>query len=354
MDVVSALREQGEGCRRLGSPMYAELLERAADDVVAGGPVAHVLAGHEDDDGPSALALRLVGSVHRLVLQRRAGALAAYFPSVGGSWEPEAGWDAWRAVVTEQPDAVREWLDRAPQTNETGRAAALTAGLLELGRTDGRPVRVLELGASAGLNLLADRFRYSHAEGERGESDSPVHLTDAWRGPGPWDAPWPRVVERHGCDLRPIEATSTEGRLALTAYVWPDQVHRHERLRGALALAARHPIEVRRQGAADAVESLGLRAGTVTVVWHSIVWQYLDRVEQTRARAALARLGAGSGAEAGFAHLFLEPTRRAPGAEHELLLVLERPGHDRQVLASAPGHGVPVTWEAGLTAPPVG
>lgn len=347
MHIDAALREQGEACGRLGSPLYAGLLERAADDVAAGGPVAEVLVGHEHDPGPSALALRLLGSVHRLVLQRRAGALAAYFPSVGGTWEPEAGWTAWRTVVAEQPEAVREWLDRAPQTNETGRAAALMAGLLTLRRDDDRPVRLLEIGASAGLNLLADRFCYSHPGGERGDPASPVRLDAAWQGPGPWDAPWPRVVHRLGCDLDPVDLTTTDGRLALTAYVWPDQVHRHERLRGALELASRHRVEVRRQRAGDAVASLELAAGALTVVWHSIMWQYLDRDEQARAREALDRLHRDAGPDRGFAHLFLEPTRRAPGGEHELLLVLERPGCDREVLAAAPGHGVPVTWEPG-------
>ena len=83
---VELFRTQARACAELGSPMYAELLERAADDLAAGGVTAEVIAGHEDDSGPSALALRLVGSVHRLVLERRAGELAAYYPSVGGTW----------------------------------------------------------------------------------------------------------------------------------------------------------------------------------------------------------------------------------------------------------------------------
>src|SRR6476469_1907538 len=109
--------------------MYADLLGRVADDLDAGGPARELLAGHEDDPGPSGLALRLAGSVHRLVLERRAGALAAHYPSVGGTGESEAGWAACRAVLEDQPDQVREWLDRPPQTNEVGRASGLMAGL---------------------------------------------------------------------------------------------------------------------------------------------------------------------------------------------------------------------------------
>src|SRR6476469_5501902 len=110
--------------------MYADLLGRVADDLDAGGPSRELLRGHEDDPGPSGLALRLAGSVHRLVLERRGGALAAYYPSVGGTWEPEAGWAAFRTLLEDQPQAVGEWLDRPPQTNEVGRASGLMAGLL--------------------------------------------------------------------------------------------------------------------------------------------------------------------------------------------------------------------------------
>jgi len=63
-------REQARGCGNLGSGMYDELLRRVADDLDAGGPTVAVLAGHEDDPGPSALALRLAGSVHRLPPRR--------------------------------------------------------------------------------------------------------------------------------------------------------------------------------------------------------------------------------------------------------------------------------------------
>ncbi|MDO9495299.1 MAG: DUF2332 domain-containing protein, partial [Nocardioides sp.] len=236
MDVVEALRRQAPACADLGSPMYAVLCERLADDLAAGGPTSVVLAGHEDDPGPSALALRLLGSVHRLVLERRAGALAAYYPSVGGTWEPEAGWLALRALLAEEPDAVREWLDRPPQTNEVGRATALMAGLLALPWA--HPVRLFEIGSSGGLNLLADHFRYVASGGSVGPAESPVVLDPAWTGAPLLGEP-PPIVERLGSDVMPVDVRTTGGRLTLTAYVWPDQTHRLERLRGAFALADR-------------------------------------------------------------------------------------------------------------------
>ena len=91
----------------LGSPLYEFLLQRVADDVDAGGPAYDVLRGHEDDPGPSALALRLMGGAHRLVLERRAPALALTFPSVGGTGDRESAWAALREVLVEHRDELR-------------------------------------------------------------------------------------------------------------------------------------------------------------------------------------------------------------------------------------------------------
>ncbi|WP_134764539.1 DUF2332 domain-containing protein [Nocardioides sp. 1609] len=361
MDLETAFRNQAEACGRLGSPMYADLLSRAADDIVAGGPTAAVLAGYEDEPGPSAVALRLAGSVHRLVLERRAGPVAAYYPSVGGAWAADAGWAAVRDLLADQPAAVREWLDRPPQTNEVGRSAALLGGLLELGAAwPGRPVRLFELGSSGGLNLLADHYRYRTRDGrDVGPRDAPVVIDDAWTGPVPVDAPWPRIVERTGSDVLPVDVATTEGRLTLTAYVWADQVHRHERLRGALAVATRVPPQVRAQSAADLVDSIDLADGpddALTVVWHSVMWQYLGRAEQDRVRSRLEELGTAASDERPFAHLFLEPTRRSPAEDHEFWVVLESwpsSGAARRFLGRSRGHGVPCDWERAGDGDPV-
>jgi hypothetical protein len=345
VEIVEAFRGQADACGRLGSGMYAELLGRVADDLVAGGPAADVLRGHEDDPGPSGLALRLAGSVHRLVLERRAGALATYYPTVGGTWDAEGGWRAFRALLAESPDAVREWLDRPPQTNEVGRATGLMAGLLELARLCDLPVRLFEIGSSGGLNLLADRFRYVTADRSVGPADSPVVLDPAWTGPVPEVEP-PTVVERLGSDVMPVDVRKSQGRLVLTAYVWPDQTQRFERLRGALDLAQDTPYDVLTQGAGDFVESLALGSGTTTVLWQSVMWQYLPAEEQSRVTAALERLGADATETRPLAHLRMEPMRRTPEGEHEFLLALTRwPTGERRILARSRAHGVPTDWE---------
>jgi hypothetical protein len=349
MELRAAFETQAAACRELGSPMYGDLLDRAVADLDAGGPVADVLGGHEDDPGPSALALRLLGSVHRLVLERRAGALAAYYPSVGGSWDPDAGWTAFRELLAEQPDAVREWLDRAPQTNEVGRAAALYGGLLHV--EGGLPLRLHEIGSSGGLNLLADRFTYVDDTGTRfgahaTDQESDVVLDPAWQGRRLGSRQLPDVVERVGSDLHPVDTSTTEGRLVLTAYVWPDQRDRLERLRSALRLAAAHPPEVRRQDARTAVERLELVEGTTTVLWHSVMWQYLPPADQEGAARRLDELGATATDRRGLVHLRAEPSRRTEGAEHEFLVRLRAwPEDEDRVLGVMAPHGTPVTWE---------
>jgi hypothetical protein len=344
--MVRHLRQQAQACQELGSPLYRFLLDRVADDVEAGGPSGEVLRGHEDDPGPSALALRLMGGVHRLVLERQAPALAATYPSVGGNGDPGAAWTALREVLVEHRDELRGQLGHAPQTNEVGRSAALLGGLLHLAAGDRRPIRLVEIGASAGLNLRADRFRVELPDGRStGPAASPVVLHDPWRGPVPPLEARLEVAERLGCDLAPIDPTTTEGRLRLTSYVWPDQADRLGRLRGALEVAAQVPATLEACGAADYLERLELRQGTTTLLWHSIMWQYLGADEQARAEARIESLGAQASDAAGFAHLAMEQRRPTPDAPHEILVTLRTsPGGETRVLGRSTGHGIPTTW----------
>jgi hypothetical protein len=346
-DMVRHVQWQASACRDMGSPLYGRLLDHVADDVLAGGPSADVLAGHETDPGPSALALRLMGAVHRLVLERRAPELATFYPSVGGSADPARAWPALRRVLAEHRDELASLLRRPPQTNEVGRAASLIGGLLHVVARWPGPLRLCEIGASAGLNLRADQFRVELRDGSGvGPADSPVVLVDPWRGRRPPTTALLDVVERQGCDVAPVDPNSPEGRLLLTSYVWPDQPARLERLRGALDIAARVPASVARRSAGDFVDGLRLEPGTTTVLWHSIMWQYLDADERSDVETRLAELAESAGPDARLAHLAMEPRRRTPSSEHEVLVVLRTwPGDGERVLGSAAAHGLPTTWD---------
>ncbi len=177
---------EARNCEALGSPLYAGLLRHAADDLLAGGPVGDVLAGHLADPGRSALALRMLGGVHALVLTGRAPALADFYPSVGGAADAGHGaaraWPALRQVLEEHAREIRGWLTSPPQTNEVGRGAALAGALCHIAADAALPVRLVEIGASAGLNLRADQFWIGGPGVSFGDESSPVRMPAGWLG----------------------------------------------------------------------------------------------------------------------------------------------------------------------------
>ena len=192
------LRDQARYCAAMGSPLYAHLLERAAEDADSGGPVYDLL---EPFDAPSfradALALRLMAAVHRLVLTGSTPRLAAHYPSAGGSGGVDGAWPAFRDVLVEQRDRLAPVVALPCQTNEVGRCAALAFGFLEVAARYGRPLRLLEIGASAGLSLRFELFRYGGGGARFGPAASPVDLSGFWLGAPPHMPAEVRVVEMH-------------------------------------------------------------------------------------------------------------------------------------------------------------
>jgi hypothetical protein len=292
------------------------------------------------------LPLRLLGGLHRLALEGSAPALRRWYPSVGGDWDAGAGWPDTVQAACEHTEYLRAALDQPPQTNEVGRSAALIGGLLTLTDRFGLPTRLFEIGCSAGLNLRADRYRYRYLGGDWGPADSPVTIDDAWRGALPPTTARLDIVERHGYDIAPLDATSTDGELTLLSYVWPDQQGRLHRLRGAISVARQVPATLHRCTAADAVPELELTGETLTVLWHSIMWQYLSLPEQSTVQAVIEEIGSRARPEAPFVHLTLEPHRRTPDAEVEFLVRARCwPGGDDRLLGACSPHGPPVVWE---------
>jgi len=327
----------------MGSPLYGDLLAHAADDLLAGGPVASVLEGHLDSRPASVLALRMLGGAHALALSGQAPELAAWYPSAGGNTDPESGsphaWAALRQTFAEHRDAVREWLNWPPQTNEVGRSAALIGGLLYLTARARLPFRLVEVGASAGLNLRADQYYVPGDAGTYGDPGSPVVLSHGWQGVAPPAGPV-EVVSRVGGDIAPVDPASPEGRLRLTAYVWPDQAERLARLRGALAVAGRVPAELRAEPATVTLANTELADGTWTVLWHSIFRQYLTQEQRSELADGVARLGAAATPRARFAHLYLEQSQ-AGGCP---VTLTTWPGASTENLGTASPHGIPVRW----------
>jgi hypothetical protein len=335
---------QALACEALGSTLYAGLLRHAAEDLLAGGPTAAVLDGHLDGPGRSALALRMLGGVHALVLTGQAPELAAFYSTTGGTADPGPGaataWPVMRTVLAERTGDIRGWLASPPQTNEVGRGAALVGALCQLVAEADLPVHLVEIGASAGLNLRADRFWIGGPGGGYGDETSPVRMPGGWLGQAPKARPV-RVISRTGGDLAPVDPMTAAGRLRLSAYVWPDQVGRMERLRGAFELAAEVPAELRTEPASQTIAGITLEPGTWTVLWHSIMWQYLDDDQKAAIDAGVAALGAAATESARFAHVSLELVKLTSDTPVEMQTW---PGGARSVLGKAPPHGIPVTW----------
>jgi hypothetical protein len=325
------------------------MIEGVAEDVAAGGVCAAVLGPHAGDPFASALPLRFLGAVHRLVLDGRAPALAAHYPSAGGAPGPGLV-EVFLATVAELRPEIEARLGDGVQTNEVGRAAVLAPGYALVARRAGLPLRVFEVGASGGLNLRWDRFWYDTGKTSLGDPSSPVRFVGAWQASagelpdlgGPAGAPV-EVVERAGCDRNPVDVTTEEGRLTLRAYLWPDQVERAARLEAAFSVAARVPAAVTGGDLGAWVEERLAEPvpGTATVVVHTIVWQYVARESKDRMRAALRRAGERATAGAPVAWLRLEPA--GPVAD---LRLTWWPGGEETVLATAEYHGVPVYWGA--------
>jgi hypothetical protein len=335
--IADYFRLQGEYCAKLGSPLYAVLHRHAADDIDAGGPVARVLDGYPHQPIASAMALRLMGSVHRLALIGAAPELARHYPSTGGDGDAEAAWPRFRAVVADRCDELRRAVvEHGVQTNEVARTAALLCGFLLVARETELPLRCLEVGTSGGLNLRWDHFRYDAGTASWGDPSSPLVLRDCWApGPLPFDVS-ANVVERAGCDPNPLDPTTDEGRLVLTSYTWPDQRERLRLLRAACDVAACVPASITRANGAHWIAERLARPtpGAATVVFHSIVMQYLDQASRDRFRAALEDAGARASREAPLAWLRMEP-----GGEQAELRLTRWPGGEERLVATTGFHG---------------
>lgn len=339
--VAELLRTQAGYCNLLGSPLYGALLENLAQDVIDGGPAWTLLEPHQSDPAGSALALRFMGATHRLVLEDRAPELARYYPSAGGSADAEGAWHALRDLLASRGAEVAPLIERPVQTNEVGRAAGLIGGFLTIAQRTGLPLRLLEIGASAGLLLRWDRFRYEARGATWGPESSPVRLCDFNSDePLPFDVT-ASVAQRRGCDPAPVDPTTDEGRLTLLSYVWPDQVARIRNLRAALEVAASVPAEVTKANAAEWLDEqlAETNPGAATVVYHSIVWQYLSDDQLDGVTAAIEEASARATDDAPFAWLRME----AGGDIAHVRMALWPGGSDRLVTTCS-YHGASVRW----------
>jgi hypothetical protein len=342
--LIEAFREQVRWCDRLGSPFTARLLEWLADDWLGGGPMRVLLpAWTAGPPGQDLVPLRIAGAFHALALSGRYAGLARLYPPAAAAFDAVALAPLLRRLLVDEAELFRTYLSSAPQTNEVMRSAVLIGGYAVVAQATGLPLALREIGASAGLNLLWDRFHYSLGAQRWGDEASPVRIVSDWRGNAPALPPRLAVGERRGNDLMPVDLGDEAAVRWLRSYVWPDQAARAARLQGAITLAQRERPMVDAGDAAAWVERelAAARPGMVTVLVHSVVWQYLPPATRARIEAALAASARRAGTDAPLAWLRME--FYATGAPAELRLTLWPDGSER-TLATAHPHGEWVEW----------
>jgi hypothetical protein len=207
-------------------------------------------------------------------------------------------------------------MSRSTQTNEAGRCATLLPSLAQISAVAGRPLALIEVGASAGLALFPDCYGYEFVGARAGGGPADAAAAQTTRlvpagatpgtfpvlrcvtsGPVPLPAEIPRVAWRAGIDLNPLDVRNPDDVAWLEALVWPEQEFRLERLRQAIAIAQeRPPLLVAGDLNAQLVALVGRApADAVLVVFHSAVMGYLDASGRSRFRRAMADLAAERG-----------------------------------------------------------
>ena len=341
-DVREAFDNQIAYCERNDATITARIV-RALRDALDGDDLGPFLSRIRDWPGVAladGLPLRAAGALHGLHLSGRAPALATIYAG-------DAADDLTivRAVANEQSGWLLPWLDGPPQTNEAGRSSGFAAAMLWLAH-QGLPFffEPFEIGSSAGINLMMDRFAWDLGSVRVGAANPVLTLKPEWRGAPPPSHPI-QIGRPVGCDISPLQLTNPEQALRLKAFIWPEHTERFGRLEAVIAEAARRPPLLTRMRAADFVQqqlSTEQAEGTTRVLVHSIVWQYLPQDEKHRITAAMETAGARATPGRALAWIALEADRVAMA--HGLQVRFWPGDGQTHRLAAAHAHGAWLEW----------
>lgn len=343
--VAAAFANQVAYCREAGAMVTARVCAAlgALVESRAGGQVLAAVRAWPGAPLADALPLRLAGGLHALQLAGAAPELAPIYADAAGVDDVAVV----GAALLAHEAALLPWLDGPPQTNEAGRSANFIAAMLWLAGQGSAPrFDCLEIGSSAGINLMLGSYRYQLGGVMVGPEPGAMRIAPEWQGPPP-PAAAITIVAARGCDVAPVDLTDPAQALRLKAYIWPEHTERFHRLEAAIAEAQRNPPVIVRQNAADFIEDALARpqeAGTTRVLMHSIVWQYVPDDQQARVTAAMEAAGARATAERPLAWIALEANRVLH--RHELV-VRHWPGDGApHLLARAHPHGANIEWLA--------
>jgi hypothetical protein len=343
--VAQDLSRLGEVCAKMGSPFFGTLLERAAAAYETDATLRDLLDRHADR---SRIGLRLGGAAHFRALRGRAPGIAAHYPSTGGDGNVDAAWEAVLADIHGATEEYDRLFERQVQTNEVARALPVLGAMLALAHDTRLPLRIFEIGSSAGLVLNFDRYHYTVDGWTWGDERSPVHLRNRTTSGTPphLDAAL-TVTERQGCDLHPLDASDPVHADTLLGFIWPDQQERFERLRAAIAVAREHPLHIV-QG--DGIAWVRLAAqpceGAATVVLHTVITEHMTADVRASLRESIDELAAHATPGAPFAWARMEISERA----YETRLT-RWPGAVERLIATSDGHAQNLRWCGALGEP---
>jgi hypothetical protein len=341
-DVSHDLASLGEVCARMGSPFFGALLAQAAAAYQQDAVFADLLDRHAHR---SRLGLRLGGAAHFRALRGEAPTIATHYPSTGGDGDARAAWQAVLADVHAHLDPYDALLAREVQTNEVARAMPVLGAMLALAADRRMPLRIFEIGSSAGLVLNFDYYYYAGDGWTWGDAASTLHLhnRNASGAPLHLDAPL-HVVERRGCDLHPLNAANDEDADTLLCFIWPDQHERFARLRAAIEIARRHPVEIAQgDGIAWAREAARPTTGTITVLLHTVMVEHLTRDGREALQTCIDELARGATPSAPFAWVRMEIVERSYETR-----VTHWPGEEETLIALSDGHAQNLRWHGAL------
>jgi hypothetical protein len=281
---------------------YCPIYEHIARSIAEDDEILSLITEHRP--GSTRTAVLAFGATHDLVLRDPDSELAAIYRGESDD-DP---WPLFRTLVVDHASEIAATMrTRTTQTNEVGRSANLLAVYASISRRltrhgDDRPLAIIEIGPSAGLNLLADRFHVEYSVGDTvtatvGDPESPVQLRCELRGATsfPGLAGMHPIAKRSGLDPAPVDITDPDDARWLRACVWPGVPDRPERLAAAINLAGQDP-PVLHQG--DAVHDLGalldsLPGNVFPIVTSTWVLAYLSREARLQVCEIIDRFGAG-------------------------------------------------------------
>lgn len=308
----------------------AENYRAFAEDARGRSPIYESLAGSVADD---TAVLRFLGALPPD--KRQPNLLFAAARYLLGA---PAGITRLRALVSENRAGLSEvMMARRTQTNEPARCATLLPALAQLPP----PLALIEVGASAGLTLLFDRYSYDYAGHQiAGQDPQAPTLRCEPRGPVPLPAELPVIIWRAGLDLNPLDVASDDDVRWLSCLVWPGEGDRERRLTAAIAAARRDPPVVHRGDLLTDLPALAAQAPAeaTLVVYHSAVLAYVTPADRQRF----------AGTVRGLAAVWL--SNEGPGVVPELPIppcqgrpfVLGRDGH--APIALTDSHGTWLQW----------